>query len=313
MNYADIPVGERIKYAAEYTLILIDNPANTPGNIIAELATTFILTDEQAAEAYLLSQKKFAKEYKESGKAKAQHNIILIVVLFVIGVFYLLLASDTGFSSFSIMGILYLVGILGVFSLIINNVSENILLRHPHLKYHKKHIIPQLLPATFLCFFALWCQYLFGSIVNKEDIVVKPLVLSAKIERQETGGKSRQYYYNFSAVGYEKKFRFYHSDYVFADTLPDFKNYDIEDTVHVQILKEDIEDLNKESFFSKSNKIFGMEINGNSIINYENRRARIIKSREKWLVIATFAFAGNLLLTLLLINHKRRQYAQATN
>ena len=83
--------------------------------------------------------------------------------------------------------------------------------------------------------------------------------------------------------------------------------------MHVQILKEDIEDLNKESFFSKSNKIFGMEINGNSIINYENRRARIIKSREKWLVIATFAFAGNLLLTLLLINHKRRQYAQATN
>ena len=57
MNYADIPVNERIKYAAEYTLILKDDPVNTTEKIIAELATTFILTNEEASEAYLLSRK----------------------------------------------------------------------------------------------------------------------------------------------------------------------------------------------------------------------------------------------------------------
>jgi hypothetical protein len=307
MNYADIPVSERIRYAAEYTLILNNDPLNTPEKIIAELATTFFLTKEQASEAYLLSREKFPEEYKKAGKGKAWHYVTIIISGLIIGAFYLLMASEQGFGFLFIMALLFFIGVLGTVTLIFNNALENFQLRYPLLKSFRKNIIIQFLPCTFICCVGLWTQYRFENIVKQEDIVVKPLVLAARVEREETGGKSSQYYYKFSATGYEKSFRFYQSDYVFADTLPDFKEYAPGDTVHVQILKEDIEDLNKETFFSKNNRILGMEINGNSIVDYKKRRDRIIESREKWLIFVTFAFVVNILLALAYINYKRKQ------
>lgn len=307
MNYADIPVNERIKYAAEYTLILKDDPLNTPDNIISELATTFFLTKEEASVAYLQSRAKFPQEYKEAGKAKTWHYITIITAGLIIGTFYLLMASDRGFGFLLIMALLFFVGVLAIINLILNNVLANFQLRYPLVKSLSKNIIIQCLTWTFICCVGLWAQYLFGNIVKQEDVAVKPLVLTARVEWEKTGGKSSEYYYKFSATGYAKSFRFYKSDYVFADTLPDFKEYAPGDTVHVQILKEDIEDLNEESFFSKNNRIFGMEINGNSIVDYKKRRERIIESREEWLVYVTFAFVANVFLALAYINYKRKQ------
>lgn len=310
MNYADLPVSERIKYAAEYTLILKDDPINTPEKIIAELATTFFLTNEQASEAYLLSRKQFAEEYKKAGKAKAWHYTILVSASIVIGIFYLFMAGEPGLSSFFILALLFLISALGIVSLIINNLSENFLLRHPNFKLPKKNLILQLLPVSFFCSIGLLGQFLFGSIIKQKDIIVKPLVLSARIEKLRSAGKSPYYYYNFSVVGYEKSFHFNESDYELADTLPDFKNYHPGDTVYLEVLKEDVKDFHKENIFSKYNRIIGIELNGKSNINYRSRYESIKENRKYWLRIVTFAFVINLLLAFFLINRIHKQHKQ---
>lgn len=313
MNYADIPVSERIKYAAEYCLILKDDTAITPEKIIAELAITFFLTNEEASAAYLLSKKQFAEEYKKSNKRKAWHYITTICASLVIGIFYLLMASEQGFGYFIIFALLFFISILGVFNLILNNVSEEFLLKYPHFKSLKKNLIFQTLPVTFFFCIGLLGEFMFKDIIKQEDIVLKPFTLSAKIESGETGGRSSQYYYKFSITGYEKNFRFTQSDYLFADPFPDVNNYNIGDTVYLEVLKTDVADLRKITAFSKYNRIIGMEINDKSIINYKSRHDRILQKRENWLTVAVLAFVINIVLALLWINYKRKQYARHQN
>lgn len=88
MNYDDLSVHERIKHASEYAVILKNNPANTPGNIIAELAETFSLTKEQASEAYILSEEKFPEEHKKAARSKLRHHAAAIFHLLSVLVFF---------------------------------------------------------------------------------------------------------------------------------------------------------------------------------------------------------------------------------
>ncbi|MGC4101604.1 hypothetical protein [Ferruginibacter sp.] len=301
MNYAELPLHERIQHAANYALILKDDPLKTPEQVIEELSATFFLSQTEATTAYQLSKKDFPGEYKAAKKAKTWHYIVLILTSLLAGGYYLFFSRQPGFGFMIAFAIFFFLSVLAIINIAFKNLSENTLIRYPVLKHYKKNFFFQLFPGTLFFFAACFCQFQFQGIIKQQDLAVKKLVLAEKITHLESGGKSSYWYYNFQFRGYTKAFHFDSYDYKYADTLPAFKNYEIGDSITIEILKNDIEDLNTKSFFSKYNRIVSTWVNGKSIINYDKRYQRIINERKKRLTISFWAFLINITIIGLIL------------
>jgi len=298
MNYDDLSVHERIKHASEYAVILKNNPANTPGNIIAELAETFSLTKEQASEAYILSEEKFPEEHKKAARSKLRYYAAAIFIFFSIGLFYLGMWEQTGPMFFLILAALSLFAIWIVINLILKIISGIFFPNYPQLI---KHFIVKTAPFLVIIWVFLLYQSKFGGTIKEEDIIVRPCMLAAKVMKSKSGGLFSEAYYEFSFDGYFKKFRFCQSDYIYADTLPHFEKYSPADTIYAELLEKDLRKIHTEAFFSKYNKIIGIQLNNKSIVNYNLRSEAFREKYRHWLNIMTVILLINLLLIYVLI------------
>ncbi len=300
MNYDDLSVPERIKHASEYAVILKNNPASTPENIIEELAETFNLTKEQASEAYILSKEKFPEEYKKAARSKLRNSAAAIFILFSIGLFYLGIWEQTGPMFFLILAALFLFAIWIVINIILKIISGIFFPNYPQLS---KRFIVKAAPLLVIIWMFLLYQSKFGDTIKEKDIIVRPCILAAKVMKSKSDGMFSEAYYEFSFDGYFKKFRLCQSDYIYADTLPHFEKYIPADTIYVELLKKDLKKIHIEDFFSKYNRIISIQLNNKSIIDYNLRSEAFRKKYRHWLNIVTVILLIDLLLIHILIKN----------
>ncbi len=294
MNYADLSVEERMKHATAYAVILNNDPLKIPEQIISELALTFLLNEQDATKAYLSCKKEFAQAYKASQKAKSSHYVIMLITFLIIGLFYLLISTESGFSGFSFFALVFLLAIIGLLSVIFKNLSEQYKLNHPSVIKLEKNIFFKALPFFALMWIVFLLQFVFTHIIKENELSVKSFVLSEKVIQKVSGGRTSVRFYNFQFKGFEKEFHFKQNDYRFAKELTDFENMSINDTVVIEILKEDNEKLNSINMFSKYNRVIGVRINNKTIIDYNYRYNKIKESHTNWFYGASFMLFANL-------------------
>lgn len=126
-------------------------------------------------------------------------------------------------------------------------------------------------------------NYYFQKDFSNANTFSKTLRLSKDVEYLISDGKSKSRYYQFIFDDYSKKFRLEQRDYQFANNLLDVKELKKCDLVICYFEKENIEELRKETFFNKYNRIVNISFNGGDIINYEYRNKEVRKSRKQLL------------------------------
>jgi len=295
MNYSELTVKERIQHAAQYAVILKDDPLKTQDEVIAELSTTFYLTTEEATAAFHSSKQQFASAYNAAKKDKAWHNGILIVGFTLAGLMYFFLSTESGFGFVGIFAALFFLGSISIAGIVIKNFIES---RSPEglpFNLPKKNFFVQIFPMMALFFLFAFYNMQFGNIVTKDQVTVLPFRLTEKITMRETGGKNSQKYYHFKFENYQKPFRFLSSDYRYASPLPALLTYRAGDTVYAELLKEDIKDLNSSTVFSKNNRIISLQLNNRSIVDYNSRYQSIKASKKRLFQVLLIVFVINML------------------
>jgi hypothetical protein len=299
MNYAELSLAERIHHAAQYAVLLKDDPLKTPNLIIEELSITFHLSLKEATNAYQLSKKEFSQEYKAATKAKNWYYLLSFTLTLICGAFYLFMSVEPGFGFFSLPAILFFISLVGTIHIIVKNLSENLLIKYPYLITIKGNFFIQLLFPIFLVLLFSFCQLKFGGIIEEKELVAKKFAVAKKIIKKKTSGRNPYWYYDFYFKNYEKSFRFTEFDYKYASSVPNFENYKIGDTITIEILKEDVDDLNIKSFFHKTNRIIGTQVNSKSIINYTLRYQQIEQNLKKWIYISSLVLLIDIIIIAL--------------
>jgi hypothetical protein len=95
MSYQNLPLEQRMKQAAEYAVILA-NEISTPEAVMAEIASVFFVTPQQAAQAYANSKVVYKSAHHKANIKNTQYLLALAVVSAAFSFFYLFLAYETG-------------------------------------------------------------------------------------------------------------------------------------------------------------------------------------------------------------------------
>ncbi len=140
MNYAEMPLAERMQHANQYAVILKDDPLQTPDQITEEIATIFYLSGAEATTAYEQSKKQFSREYKAATKAKNRHYLLSLTAVLVCAAFYLFMSTEPGFGFFFLYAFLFFLSLVGIMRIAVKNLSENLLIKYPFLSRIAKKI-----------------------------------------------------------------------------------------------------------------------------------------------------------------------------
>ncbi len=309
MNYAVMPLAERIQYAAEYAVILKDDPLQTPDQIIEEIAAIFYLSYAEATTAYEQSKKQFSLHYEAATKVKNRQYLIWFVATLACSAFYLLMSTEPGFVFFSIYALFFFFSLVGIMHIAVKNLSENLVIKFPALSRIKQKPFIEIFFAISFFLMISFFQIQFGSIIQQKDIEEKKFTLERKIIKKKAGSKRGYWYYDFHFKNYKKAFRFDEFDYEYASTIPDFENYKPGDTVAIEILKEDVKKLNTKNFFSKNNRIIGVKINNKSIIDYVFRYKQIDRNHKRWFYFLSLALLINIFIIALSLRYAKKDSA----
>jgi len=108
MNYSELSLEERMRYAEEYVLILNDE-IKLPAQVISELSKTFFLSAEEAGTAYKNAQQKYRPAFTASTRRKRVYALVLFLVSSTIGLFYVFMSKEPGFGWIDTVGYFFLV------------------------------------------------------------------------------------------------------------------------------------------------------------------------------------------------------------
>lgn len=95
MNYADLPLQQRIDMAADYAVILITDHV-TEDEIIRELASQFSLTEKDALVAYAKTRTKHREHVNKRQNESIRNAVVAIFFGLICAVFYLALGEELG-------------------------------------------------------------------------------------------------------------------------------------------------------------------------------------------------------------------------
>jgi hypothetical protein len=143
-----------------------------------------------------------------------------------------------------------------------------------------------------------------GRVYDSGVAVIKNLVISKPVEREESGGKSRSIAYIFTFKGYQARFDF--GDRYFPYSQPAFSknDYAVGDTLSIQVFPRYLDEAQDASYSGSITVVNLAKGNGKFIINHVYRNAMINKENKIYFIIAAILFVGMLLVTLGWVKYK---------
>ncbi|UAY51783.1 hypothetical protein [Ferruginibacter albus] len=310
MEYTDLPLSVRIDRATEFAIILSNEPNKTPELVIAELAQTFSLSNEEARQAYIASKTKFADEYSAAQKNKLYFYISAFIAGIAGTVLYFFFSKEAG-GFFMIFSMFFLFTSIGIVIQLIKSKSEDFFIKRESLrtlsKKLKKNFLVQIFPVLFIFFVITFWQNFLTHIYTEKDVEFRPFVLKDEIHLKSTGGKSPQNYFEFKFEDYNPEFNFYHDEYRFANSILGFYNLKKGDTVIVGILKEDMSNLYQGPMFSSNNTIMDIQVKGKGIIDYAYRYKKLKSEHSRWFNIVSLLFVLDIISIYFLARYHLKQ------
>lgn len=305
MNYKDQPLQERIQQAAEYAVLLNDEPNKTPSDIIAELSSVFGLTESQATTAYKNSRKVYKDVYQKATVSKTWHYVTVFLVSITVACFYFFIGQGSGFVPFWLLSAFFALAAFGLLTFLIRVMFDRIVLKYPYVAGFRKSTLVSLFPLT-LCFF-IWSgvTYLRKNIVTEKDLVGAIFQLTQNPEYKKAPGKNGQWRYEFRFKDYADPFYFNKSDLIYASTLPNFTKYQPGDTIIAEVLKTDIINFENYKLVKNDARIYGIWVNGESTIDYQKRFKIIHQNHKNIFTIASLVLLAHILILALLIKNRK--------
>jgi hypothetical protein len=253
VNYSELPLDERIEKAAEYALLLIDDE-KPDIDILPELQTMFLLSEEQAKKAYELMRSRFNQEYQQATNTKINRAWVATLAAGVIGGFYLFSSEAYGLPWLIIALFFGLIVVNGV-TMLPKLYRER---KNPPGEYFrmvdyekqnstkKKDDFVANLPAFFMFMTAITCFVFVRqcNVINTGRIItINNLQVAERVVKLSDHARHPSYYYLFHFAGYPADFKLNQTIYRYsAFTIFDSSFYPGL-KVNIEIDKDDVEKM----------------------------------------------------------------------
>lgn len=290
MNNVDLSEEQRIQQATEYCLLLFEENI-FESQIISTIQDVFKLSRENAELSFLRAKQVNAKKYSKSR----------VRIVWIAGVNFVLMALTSILiyvAADEMESMVYKAG-AALFALI-SFSSLIILLKtlFEGLEANKKIKTKsrsnpngfKLLLITVFFFFA----YLFiyktkdGEVDTNKIKVIDHLILSEKVRKGETGGKGSYSYYEYSFKSSPHKFRLPQMFYTYSDERIGEVDFNIGDTLSIQIRESDMQDFEQKTEPTVIN-IINVTLGGRFIIDHVKRNSSVHKSNKEKFSYSTIA------------------------
>ncbi len=312
MNYAELPLDERIRMASDYALLLIEDSLNEE-SIVTGLQSQFFLTQEQALLALSRTRSVHKEAYNRSLNAAVLKAVASLFVSIVSATFYVAMGEEAGTFLILIGGFFLLSG-LGAFALITQKILDRLFysptLIEKRLSKGDRDEPPRrdwtvnLFLGSFVLFAVATVLYLkqAGYEETRDVVTVHSLHLKRPPVRQSTGGDAERYYYLFQFAEYSNEFRFDESYYEYAGNNFQSQDFRVGDTLSVQVRSKDYYD---KLYWHREGEVAVVNIINKNLpaIDLILRNQKVLRKNKVFfqaaalLIIVTFLF--------MLLRHKR--------
>jgi len=317
MNYAELPVSERIELASDYALLLIeDSIANE--DIISDICERFFLSREEAILAFERTRTIHTSDFK-----KLQNNSILKVLgaLFVsiaCGLFYAFLGSEVGWI-FIVFGSLFLFVAYAGFGVLVEKLLDKFFYTPGKIKRQLDKVLEKpgqersdwSIQLFVFCFFA--ALVLLFNYLKKEGCIdvnglrTESMVVSQPAEQKRTRAKRSTHCYAYHFYGFPNEFILSESYYIYG--FSKFRSTVLApgDAVSVQVKKSEYNKVqsiryNLEENEGKPIEIVNLLIGDRPLIDMAARNNDKMEKNKRYLLIALGAMV--LSVTLMILRQK---------
>lgn len=308
MDYNTLPLEERMKHAENYAMILKDE-VKLPEQIINELSTIFVLTKEQASQAYFNSKANNSAEFKRADKRKFSQLIVSSIVLAGCGFLYFMMASENGLGFFVVISFLCGLALIGTAIFAIKYFFGSLAPRFRWLKNLERNPFVKALPYTLAIFCWLGYRFFWGEVLLEKNMTKLDLKLDQDVELRKLKTKgSTTYYYYFHFNGYQKEFRLNESELSFSSQDVNFLKKLKGDSIHLYVATEEMPKFHEVNMFNRFNRITNIIENNTAIIDFNERNITFEEQRKTYFTYAMLILTAHLLIIGFVITDAKKKY-----
>jgi hypothetical protein len=317
MDYKELPLEERIQLASQYALLLTADVKSNE-EIIGILKADYALTDEQAVQAFASMSSDYKAEYNSTVRGNFLKALGLIGVSLAAFLFYYFMGKEMGslgilagilafFCGTSALGAVVLLGRIvwdKLNLLIVKKGRPGGTVSIGYDQFDKMMGTFVFISFFLLCLFS-YEYFSNAGIVDENNIAtIHNCIVTQPVRYENTGGKSRSYYYTFKFKGSDLEFNFFDRYYKYAKDVSLISTLKKGDTVSVQIEKADLPKTNDPTVSGRINLV-NLAINNVFFIDHAYRNARVSKSNKISFYVLLAAFS---VIVLVLLLKKLYQY-----
>lgn len=313
MNYADLPLQQRIDMAADYALVLVTDYV-TEDEIVGELANMFSLSEKEALLAYSKTRTKHRQQFNKRQNETIWKALASVFICGICSIFYLAAGEEVGWPALLLGGI-FLVGAFGAIGAAIEKLIERVfftpgmiqerLEKNRYSDSKRKDWSVELFTAAL--FFAFFAGVVYFKKPGIEELKGTTIIHGVKLKRPVETTKKGD--------GYQFQFEQFRNQFHLKSSYLDFVNYNFSPQLLQPGDTLSIELRNKEYFgklqLPQNDEVENVEMNNillhsKPLINWQARNVANQQQYEEIFLIALAVFV--LSLVVMFIRHKMAAY-----
>lgn len=305
MNYADLSPNERIAKASEYATILIGE-GKLESDIINELMSSFKLTEDEAKLAIVKMRTDFSDSYKQSINFNIWKGIFAFIIFAVSALFFYGAASEVGPGVYYPIAFFLVIVSFGALFYSLRLIFQKYQLEESKKNRKEQPFILSLLIFSITVFLLFLFNYKTdaGIIDEQKTEVVSGLKISENVSINNTGGKSKKYYYSFRFQKVPHEFRFFDDYYRYSNPRIGLIDFKVGDTLSAQLLKKEFEEFNQTENNEKID-IVNITIAGQFVVDHKIRNKKIRAENKRLFELSLTALVMLVLAIVFWIIYKR--------